>query len=136
MEKLKTNTKDILLKAKSESNRGNKLTILLRERNVFQSRLDQLNNTRYYSGAETKLYYKNSGGRTDNDNSKYKIKNILYSTDLQILGKEIVDKLNEMETKLISDLISMTKTHLELRIELIDKLISNITNEKSYTHTG
>jgi hypothetical protein len=136
MEKLKTDTENMLKKARIKSNIGTKLTILLSQRNLLQLRLDELNKTRYYCEAEIKLHYLNEHQRLSNDLSTYKMRNILYSTDLQTLGKDIVGKLNEIETKLISDLISMTKTHLELRIELIDKLIKDINDEKSYTHTG
>ena len=127
----------MLKKAKQDSINGKKISILLEDRNILQLRLDELNNTRYYKEADIKLHYINSGGTTSTDTSNYIMRNILYSTDLQILGKEIVDKINDLEKKLIGDLVSLAKSQLEIRIQLIDKLLESLVYvEKSNSHSG
>jgi len=129
------NTEEMLSSAREKGLTGSKINILLGQRNYIQLQLNTLNLSKYYSKAEVNFDYVNQGGSISSHKSYYK-KQRKFSTDSQKLGKDICDELDDFETKLISELLDMTKTHLELKIRIIDNILNKLGNEKSNIRSG
>jgi hypothetical protein len=129
------NKEEMLEKVTNKALIGSKISILMAQRTYLKEKLDNLSGSRYFNSAEVNFDFLNEIGSTSSCKSFYKAQR-KYSTDSQKLGEEICDELNGLETKLVAELLDISKTHLELKIEAIDNVLNRLGNEKDNSRSG
>lgn len=118
------NSNTEILKVKAEE--GRKIIILTAKKKNLQNKLDELSSNRYLIAAEINFDYPNKFKSQSSLKTFYKKKKIENSTELQYLGKEIVGKLNDLESILICDLFNMAKDHIQLKIDNINNILDKL----------
>lgn len=116
----------LINKAIKIRDKGAILKILLEKKTKFEKKIEDINNIKYFTESKFTLNHLNKSGKTTSTHIINRLTNIGYSYNSDILGKEIVNELNDFNTKCISNLIDISKTHLQLKIEQIELLIKRI----------
>ena len=102
------------------------LKILLERKKEHEEKLDLLNNMKFFTESDLTIDFLNGNGRNISTHIINRLTNINYIRESQTLGKKIVNELNNFNTKCIDDLIDISKTHIQLKIEQIELIIKRI----------
>jgi predicted MarR family transcription regulator len=114
-------------KAKTIRDKGKAIDILLMHKKDIEDRIKELNDIKFFTKTDLTFDYTNSAGSCSSIHVYNYIANIGFTRESQILGEEIVNKLNEINAKCIFDIVETTKTQLQIKIEVIDFLIKKLT---------
>lgn len=111
---------------KQKSIDGKRIDILIARKTILHNQLKSIKANKFYIATDTIIDFNNQHNHLESIHIKLRPKELVFDRNLQHLGKDIVKRLNDLETVLIKQTIDNTTANIQLKIDLINHLLEKL----------